>query len=347
MNQEDKMENMGANEPCLFTYATSELSQDAFFAYLLAWADDKYAGNPEQSLGRAFLKQVFEKSGKVMPATISIEVLRQHKHIDVFCRINGSEFGLVIEDKVHTCQHDEQLERYKDAIAAEQLKDCLFVYCKTGDQSDYSAIEDAGYVVFKRKDMQSLLDTPCGKDAIASNKIIRDFANHIAQLSELITEFRRKNLSEWDWNDWKGFYIALQQEKPLMKNDGNWDYVANPSGGFMGFWWHWHEVKGGNVYLQLEERQACFKVEVSESDLAQDLKFGWNARFLDAAASMNVCIARPDRMRVGSYMTVAKFHGDYRVANNEGLLDFDATCKNLRAMEEVLEQAVREETKNA
>ena len=34
-----KVESNGNLSPNLFEYATSELSQDAFFAYLLKWSD--------------------------------------------------------------------------------------------------------------------------------------------------------------------------------------------------------------------------------------------------------------------------------------------------------------------
>ena len=36
---------MNNNNPCLFDYATSELSQDAFLAWLLKWSDDDFSGS--------------------------------------------------------------------------------------------------------------------------------------------------------------------------------------------------------------------------------------------------------------------------------------------------------------
>ncbi len=333
------------SKPCLFDYATSELSQDAFFAWLLAWADKKYAG-PEHDLALSFLNTVFKKDIRnlSLPSNVSIQVWRQYYHIDVFCTINDGEYALILEDKVNAQQHDKQLERYLENVLGEKkYKNVVGIYCKTGDQSNWAEIEKLGYVVMNRAELMKLFDSPEGIAACSLNKIIADFACHLRGIENLTNGYKTDSIETWNenWNAWKGFYMALQD----TLEDGSWDYVPNPSGGFMGFWWHWKEVEGGNVYLQLEMGKACFKVEVYEGADAQSLKSDWNERFLKACKEISgipINVVRPPVLRVGTWMTVATLDADYRVVDSNGKLDFSATVAKLRGMERVLDYAVNE-----
>ena len=323
--------------PCLFDYATSELSQDAFFAWFLAWADKTYQG-PEHDLAVLFLEIVFRKRGLSLPNDFTIEVVRQYKHIDVFCSINGDECAVLLEDKINTQQNDNQLNRYLESIIGEnKFKRVIGVYCKTGDQSNYSAIEELGYIVMNRSELMKLFRDEKGRKAIEENRIIADFAMHLRSLDDLVDAFRNTPVANWDWNMWKGFYLELQKSIP----DGNWDYVANPSGGFMGFWWHWRQIEDGKarVYLQLEEGKACFKVECGDVDPGE-LKWKWHEKIISAAKAQSVVAKKPAVMRRGYWMTVAVLDADYRVVEPDGKLDFKATLAKLLEMERLLDLAV-------
>ena len=92
---------------------------------------------------------------------------------------------------------------------------------------------------------------------------------------------------EWgcDGSRWTGFFLALQESL----GDGKWGYVPNPSGGFMGFWWHWR----GDKYLQLEEDQLCFKIMVQEkADQAARWK-EWHRVLMLAAQGCGLKLKRP------------------------------------------------------
>lgn len=331
---------MNKEPPNLFDYATSELSQDAFFAWLLANADSCYGG-AVHDFARVFLRRVLESAGKHHPSgDLNIEVHRQYKNIDVFCKINGTEFALIIEDKVHTSEHGTQLSDYREAILSERIySEIVCVYCKTGDQSNVEKVQHAGYTVIDRKTILDIFDSEEGKNASSNNQIIRDFKKHLQSMEMLVKRFETIPLTEWDWNDWKGFYMALQAEL----KDGDWDYVSNPAGGFMGFWWHWNGVKGGSVYLQLEQEKACFKVEVDDWDSVQALKVDWNTRFIAACESyegLNIRAVRPRVLRIGTWMTVAVLDKEYRV-EVDGHLDLSATIRRLHEMEMILDMAVK------
>jgi len=325
-------------QPCLFRYATSELSQDAFFAYLLAWSDSKYEGCPEHVSGKAFLQKMFEMNGKTMPEKISIKVHRQQDHMDIFCEINEKEFALIFEDKTSSLEHDEQLKRYWETVRGYGYKDesILGIYCKTYEISVENI--DSRYHILDRKDLLGLLEDTRRH----WNEIIEDFTSYLENIDNQVEGYKTRPHvgNDWDGLAWSGFFTAIR--KKLSDCDGAWNYVPNASGGFMGFWWHWGDVEDGNVYLQLEEGKACFKVEVGDVDKAQELKFKWNKKIIEAGtkyASENINVVRPSRMRVGNYMTVAVLKDDYRVWKGEKL-DLDATVENLKIMERVLDDAL-------
>lgn len=324
-------------KPNLFDYATSELSQDAFFAWLIAWADKAYSGTDMHICGRAFLNTVLlGGTGKSLPNECQVVVKRQYKSIDVFCRIDD-DFAIIIEDKIWTKEHSDQLTRYREEIIAEGYAEdkIVGIYLKPFEQSDLSSIEKAGYRIVDREKLLAFFRLPQTQDAMRGNAILADFAENIAQIEQAVASYLTKPLADWDWRSWVGFFVALQGHI-----NGQWDYVPNPSGGFMGFWWGFEWVDGGEVYLQLEENRACFKATVYDMKDAEELKWRWNTAFKDAGAALGIDVVHPSRLRKGGYMTVAVLNGDSRVAKPDGTLDMEATLSRLETMEKVLAYAI-------
>ncbi len=138
--------------PNLFTFATSELSQDAFICWFLSWAKPTLK-TEDQSLHKcatSFLREVFSKHSVEFPEVISsVEVKRQDQNIDVLCVVN-EQYALIFEDKTHTKQHSNQLAIYKQRILDRKFNesDILPIYYKTEDQSDLSPVIKDGYQPF-------------------------------------------------------------------------------------------------------------------------------------------------------------------------------------------------------
>ena len=101
--------------PNLFKYATSELSQDAFICWLLAWADPTLEDEDPalHKTGIKLAKTLLNlNSEKERPESIeSVEIVRQSSKVDILCRING-KYALLIEDKTNTKHHSNQLAKY-------------------------------------------------------------------------------------------------------------------------------------------------------------------------------------------------------------------------------------------
>lgn len=149
------------NKPNIFKLATKELSQDAFFSWLLQWADDKYNQyNPElNETAKDFIRLLL---GKTYDYTINkVDAGRQWNNIDIWVEVND-EYFIAIEDKTNTKEHSEQLERYKD-IVTNHYKDkshkLVFIYLKTGNESSYTLqeVKNKGYSVIDRKNILQVL----------------------------------------------------------------------------------------------------------------------------------------------------------------------------------------------
>jgi len=135
----------------LFHYATSELSQDAFFAWLLSWASPDTEGQMHQ-YAQNFLRFLYKKANVEFPTIASLKVILQVNNIDIQCRINDNTV-LLIEDKVNTKQHSEQLRRYRETLEQENFLQIIPFYIQTGDQSDYSSVINDGYNIITRHDL--------------------------------------------------------------------------------------------------------------------------------------------------------------------------------------------------
>lgn len=100
--------------------------------------------------------------------------------MDVVAEVGDSQV-ILIEDKVHSAEHSNQLARYLDGIKGDYPgRTIVPVYLKTGEQSSYAAAKEAGWHLFRRRDLLEVLRTGAG---LASD-ILRDFtAQAIAALS--------------------------------------------------------------------------------------------------------------------------------------------------------------------
>jgi hypothetical protein len=330
---------MKPGKPNLFWYATSELSQDAMLCWLLSWADDKHRGDNGalHAVAVDFLNSIYEEAKKKAPAKCqSIEIRRQECGIDILCIVNG-ETAIVIEDKVGTKQHSYQLLRYKKYV--EELRfspdKILPVYVQTGDQGDYHEVVRYGYVVYDRQDLLKVLEGEPGVAAARKSDILSSYARYLREIEDDVQSFQRLPQKDWSWGSWKGFYSKLQ--KALA--DGGWAYVANPAGGFLGFWWHFLSDDECEQYLEIEQGKLCFKIAVEDREKRVPLRDLWHEKILKECARLGVNAERPNQFGNGTYMTVAVFAGEFPVAGSDQLLDFPKTVELLRKAERVLDAA--------
>lgn len=324
--------------PNLFEFASSERSQDAFICWLLSWAKPEMEeeNEPLHETGRDFVHSLAERHG-FEPSQLEAveEVHHQYNQADVVARL-GDSTALLIEDKVGAGPHSDQLSRYRSALQ-EEFDEVLPIFLKTGDQSDYEHARQEGYEPFLRKDFLEVLQR--GANRGVESDIFHDYLGHLRSIQKKVRSFEDKPVGQWPEAAWKGFYQVLQDE--LGK--GSWEYVANPSGGFMGFYWHSFSNDSSDQYLQLQEEKLCFKISVDEEDRYSELRDKWHGRVVEAGEEASVQVRKPDRFGHGGTMTVAVLEDGYLKTDEDGLVDIDETIARLRETEEILTRATADE----
>lgn len=332
------------NAPNLFAFATSELSLDAFVCWLASWADPRVAVlNPTlHATAVNFVTRLIEVgAGAVPPSMIEIKALKQVKDIDVLLMVND-DIAVIIEDKTGTQDHSDQLRRYKEWVQAKfPDRKCIGVYLKTGDQSDYTRIQNAGYGCFLRKDFLAVLDQ--GADAGVQNHIYADFRSHLRKIETAVQSYATVRIADWDSDDdrahrWAGFFIALKERL----GEGKWQYVPNPSGGFMGFHWQWRDGR----FLQLEGKKLCFKLEVAEKAEQTKRWQQWHNALFASVVPGGIRLTRPVR-RAGTWMTVAVLEGGYLQTLEDGTLDMESTLQVLQRAMALMDAAVVKESERS
>ncbi len=304
--------------------------------WLLSWADKKQKSedNILHAVGTAFIDSIYEKASQRPPSSYeSIEIRQQDGGIDILCIVNG-DTAIIIEDKVGTKQHSEQLPRYKEHVSKLKFPadKILSVYLQTRDQSDYREVEKHGYMVYERQTLLEVLESAAGIAACEKSDILSSYTGYLRKIEDDVQSFRRLPPKDWSWDAWKGFYTELQKSL----EDGTWDYVANPSGGFLGFWWHFEGDDQCEQYLQLEQEKFCFKIWVKDPEKRRELREFWHNKIVNECSRHDIKVKRPDRFGNGNYMTVAIMDQEFRIVDESQRLDLKKTIELFRRAEAVL-----------
>ncbi|WP_342148000.1 PD-(D/E)XK nuclease family protein [Methylorubrum sp. SB2] len=329
--------------PNLFKFATKELSQDAFFCWLLAWADSSFATADAalHGIGRGFVDMLLCEHTLAMDGRTHVLVHRQYKYVDILVEV-GDDLILLIEDKVHAGIHGNQLTRYRDRITeAFPGRRIAPVFLKTGDQARYDVVEAAGFKRVGRDRLLKFLRQAC---AGSSHPILHDFLAVLEELDAAVQAFRSVPPAAWEGaSPWIGLYISLQ----TVFADLNWQYTPNPSGGFLAAWWHgrsWTNPATGrtyDVYLQIEQGPLCFKIAVEDGPDKVGPRDAWRST-LTAAAQRTGQTIQPLHRKPGTWMTVARLdQSDWMQLGLDGLFDPDATVLRLRAAMDLVNEGVR------
>jgi hypothetical protein len=331
-------------QPNLFDYATSELSQDAFLTWLIQWADKDYKDLDISlnSCAKLFVQELLGESPNYKIE--NVQAGRQWNNIDVWALIN-EEYFIIIEDKKGTKEHSDQLNKYSK-IAENHYKNSAIkvklVYFKMEEQGKYSDIKNAGFSIFVRTKMLEILNKYFENTNLEKqNDIISDYFKNLKTLDNKINSYKVKPINEWHWFSWQGFYSELQNNI-----GGNWEYVPNASGGFLGFWWHWNyarfEGKEFDYYLQIEQGKLVFKLYVYKENERREIRDFYRRILYKNAEKLNIGISQFGR--IGTYMGVAKLNSEFRKTDENGILDFKATLENLKKIVELINESEKEIT---
>lgn len=250
------------NNPNIFNYATSELSQDAFICYMLNFPD----------AAKLFLDKcgIYDEEIK--------DIRRQYLHIDVL--VETDNHYLIIEDKTGTGEHDDQICRYVEELSKNHpngIKPIHVCYLKTYDYLwDYEPPQNNKAALVVKKNCFSL-----NREHILG--ILNDVQcdEILSQFKEYLTSFEvdieHTRIARWTQKHWFKFLAPFIKKK--KEDDPNlWadiGYVSNRSGGFYGCWFGGDEETFPNyvLYKQIEiectengstEIRLCYKVQTKQ-----------------------------------------------------------------------------------
>ena len=189
----------------LFSFATSELSQDAFICWCLNWIN--YPNEELYPMAKDIFSNLLEEKDL---ENEEVEIKRQYKKIDVLVILKNSKIAYIIEDKTNTFEYSEQIKRYKETIKndfKEEINDVKTVYFKTGFwfSDDYKTTSDENKVNKKidREDFLKILNKYRGK-----NQILDDYCEYFEEVTKqeekeknyLISEEELSQKKYWELN---------------------------------------------------------------------------------------------------------------------------------------------------
>ena len=330
--------------PNIFEIATKELSQDAFITWLLKWADDSYKATDEDlhQCGKEFVSTLIKNQYPNFSESINkVEAGRQWKKIDVWAKVND-KYLIIIEDKINSRDHSEQLKRYKE-FAEEKWngnnkEKPICIYLKTGNEckANLKKIKDKKeYYIFDRKDFINLLN----KFGQIKNNIFVDFRERMLQIDNLTNGYDKVEISKWEGYEWQGFYMVIEDKVKHIE----WGYRNTVARGFWSFWLTWEKVGDVSIYSQIEQGRLCFKIK-TESEKSKN----WNEirdEFYELISAKGKkygceCIKKPKRKGNGPSMNYAVV--EQKDWLGEGVVDVDKAVEKLNRYLGFLREFVEE-----
>ena len=167
----------------LYSFATSELSQDAFICWYLNWIN--YPNEELYPMAKDIFSNLLEEKDL---ENEEIEIKRQVKKIDVLVLLKKSKKAYIIEDKTYTSEHSEQIKRYKETIKndfKEEINDVKTVYFKTGFWFSDDDLVSAHIKIDREKFLNIL------KEYKGKNPILDDYYEYFEEVTK--QEEKEKN----------------------------------------------------------------------------------------------------------------------------------------------------------
>jgi len=311
-----------SSKPNVFTYATNELSQDAIICYMLEWAikENESIDKEMHQVGKKFLSSLFEKCGKKLEDYETLEISKQEEKIDVLCIVDR-KYHIIIEDKVFSSEHSNQLTRYVEDIKSRGIKDenILKLYYKTGEEYRKEDIESKGFALFEKKDILDIIP------AQINNSIIAEYRSYIEQL-QTNADYINQPIEKWDTSAWIKFVL---EKVSKIEGINLGKSITTGKGQNSGIYFQYEKIasKGVAFYLRLafEEEELQFKLENEGQQPTKDL--GSNFYKLIDEVNKKVggsLIVEEACKRGGKTMIVAKIKNAIE-SKADGKIDIDAT----------------------
>lgn len=233
------------SQPNIFNYATSELTQDAFITWLLHWANPVFKDEKLHSLGTSFLQSLVAFQNIKIREITELKITQQFHKIDVFVtfRMDNCTYGIIIEDKVHSTDHSNQLKRYLTKIS--ELKTChilIPIYFKTGYQVNLSRIIENNYHHYTVKDLLDVITLE--KVNAINNDVLSQYHSYLLTKEKHFdnaeieaNNYLIKPIKDWKWWSCVRFFHDYKEHFTA-----GWGEVANNREALLAFWFGGKEL---------------------------------------------------------------------------------------------------------
>ena len=352
--------------PNLYRFATKELAQDATIAYILEWADPEHRKSYPRlhALGIELLRSLLRTQEVDLPPIKTLHIETQVDRIDILVQINANQNAnriiLIIEDKVSTTEHSNQIKRHKEIVKEKYSGSydyLVAVYLKTGNESrEYLPPKDK-CGSFLRRDVLDVLDG--FQDT--QNTIVDDFRIHLQRWEDSTNRWNSEHYREWKCEQWtcEGFYAALESMWREKGNRCGWGYYSNPSGGFLACWLY--DGTGEPNRIGTCKRYAELFIQIHNAKrLTARLGRGtamnkvdnplmWQVfnvlQQVNGKTSGDIQIEKAGTFRGGKGGAIADItfgdQGPWFAVDDKGIMNIDTTIKRLSRVQELLRKIVK------
>lgn len=210
----------------LFTYATKELSQDAFFCWLIANHDKEEL----QEESYRFLNLLMDEKflvGDIKEMTIKQQESKMDIVVDFwteYSKSHDSHYVLVIEDKTTSSAHDNQLLNYNVKIdkwnenepGFEERTKKVFIKSNILTEQDEKEIANANVktkIKWKKLDIDDLYN---GFLKSAENNRSEVFNMYVEYFIKLYHDIKFPPISQpssWNFSNWNRFFESFFKEE--------------------------------------------------------------------------------------------------------------------------------------
>lgn len=249
----------------LFNYATSELSQDAFVCWLLSHAKNGNQNkNPEVTkCALDFIHAIPQLNNAKNISDVQRQYSVGKVRIDVLLTIDDCK--VIIEDKIDNAATDSQIQSQKEALAEKfPSSQIICVFYKTVEQCYKPKVADK---IFYGADLLSIFRKYNGR---INSDIFTDYVEYLENFECEKNLYKTLPINEWWKMPYIGFFKHLINSAIVPQNSW-WDYVPNPSGGFMCLCWNplnnneldqigLTEDYCDEFYLQIENNKIAVKI---------------------------------------------------------------------------------------
>ncbi len=336
------------SKPNLFTFATKELSQDAFICWLISWANPKCKelDNSLHNVAITFVKSLLSKKNIDIEIQ-SIEIRRQKDNIDVAVIVN-EEYIIIIEDKVFAKKHGNQLEKYYN-IAKNELKfadnKIVPIFLKTVYSDHY---HNENYELFLLHDFIEVLNTGKEHKNKVENPIFTDFTDVLEERLKNTNRYKTTAVSNWNYWCWMGFLKEVQERNKKQEKLQNlgWGHINNPTKSFWALWTNGttlenkDQIKGVHLHLKQVGKQDDAKIVIfatPNQKLDGNQKHEWVNKLINIGNELSINFKKVNHLGQGKNFGLVEYQGQVIFRKENGEVDTEKTISVLEKCGKILE----------